>query len=357
MNNKMPKVSVIVPLFNSKKYIKNLLKSLVKQTFQDIEIICVDDGSTDNSAEIIKNFIKRDDRISYYHQKNAGGGAARNFGISKALGEYLICLDSDDLYEKTLVEDLYTKAKKTDADIVICKYKVENRTTGKTSGNKGLNLKLLPKQEVFSSADTDDIMDITNFGPCNKLYRREFIQKNKLRYSETKIIDDIKFSMLALILAERITTVNKELSTYRYQIEGSGSKNREKKLTTSLCVYMEIYVEFCARGLWDKYKNIYFKHVAESLKYELSFPVSDEALSMIEGFLFSEIPFSTLEHQEIQRLFDTDKIKKNYIKYFLQSVLFLGLSKSANKKFKQYENRILELEKLGIINRRSFQKG
>ena len=343
------KVSVIVPVFNGEKYIEDLIISLRNQTLADIEIIFVDDGSEDKTGEIIKNYIQQDDRIKYFYQKNQGGGAARNLGISKAKGDYLICLDSDDLYENTLIEDLYKQAEKTNADIVICKYKIWNQTTGRISENKGINHKILPKKEVFSVNDVQNILQITNPGPCNKLYRREFVLKNNLKYSRTRIIDDLKFCMVALILAKKITTVNKELSTYRYQIEGSGSKNREQKLANSILVYMETYVEFCARGLWGKYKDLYFNQVTESLKYEISFPVSPMVIALIEGFLFSQLPFANLKHKEIQKLFNIDKIRRNYANYLLLSALCLGKNKNANEKFKQHKHRLQNLKSIGVI--------
>ena len=342
-------VSIIIPLYNSGEYLPNLLKSLTEQTYKDIEIICVDDGSTDNSAEIIRDFMKKDDRISYYYQENSGGGAARNLGIIKAKGEYLICLDSDDLYEKTLVEYLYTKAKKTDADIVICKYNVCYQTTERLSRNKGVNTKILPQKEVFSADDVENILNVTNCAPWNRLYKSDFILKNDLKYSTSRIINDLKFGMIALILAKKVTTVDKELSTYRYQIAGSGSKNREKKLANSLLVYMEIYDEFCERGLWEKYKNLYFNQIIESLKYEISFPISPMTSSLIKGFLFKHESFASLSPDEIQKLFNIKQIKRNYINYLLLSTVCLGLNETANERYQQFKNKLLNLKNIGVI--------
>ena len=115
-----PKISIIMPIFNSEKYIEECLSSLLKQTFKNFEIICINDGSIDNTLKILKEFEKTDERIHVFTQENTGPGIARNNGINKTKGEYLIFLDSDDIFEDTMLEELYSKIKGNDNDIVIC---------------------------------------------------------------------------------------------------------------------------------------------------------------------------------------------------------------------------------------------
>ena len=146
----MPLVSVVVPVYNVDIYLEEMLEGLRNQTLKDIEIICVDDGSTDKSAGIIQNQAQKDTRIKYIRQENQGGGAARNTGIAAADGKYLICLDADDIYEGNMLELLYNQAEKTDADITICEYVVWNMQTNYKSPAKGIIFENAPDKEVFS---------------------------------------------------------------------------------------------------------------------------------------------------------------------------------------------------------------
>ncbi len=331
----MPKVSVVVPCYDSDEYIDELILYLKNQTLKDIEIIFVDDGSTDDTGRIIKKYISDDDRIKYIYQENQGGGIARNTGIENAQGEYVICIDADDIYEKDMVEKLYTKAKKTDADITICKFKRCDILTGRISGGKGLDMRKIPKTETFSVKDIENIFQIINPGPCNKLYKVDFIRKNNLKYSETRIINDLKFYMVSMCIADKISIVDENLSTYRYQISGSGSKNREQRLESSLKVYKEIYDEFCARGLFEQYKKLYLSRIIDSVKYEMTFQISEKVLILIKDFLNNE-PLSILSKKDKQILFNVKKLRKQCFEYTLLVILTLGLNTSLRYKLRNY---------------------
>ena len=117
---KNPQISVIIPIYNCEKYIKECLSSLIKQTFKNFEIICINDGSNDDTLKILKKFEAKDERIIIFNQNNSGPGIARNIGMKKSKGKYLILLDSDDIFKKTMLEELYIKIKENDSDVVIC---------------------------------------------------------------------------------------------------------------------------------------------------------------------------------------------------------------------------------------------
>ncbi|MCC8015955.1 MAG: glycosyltransferase, partial [Clostridiales bacterium] len=114
------KVSVIIPVYNSEKYLKQCLESVINQTLKEIEIICVDDGSTDNSLKILTALSEKDGRISVLRQQNLFAGAARNNGIKHAKGKYLVFWDSDDFFEAGALSALYKKCEKENADICLC---------------------------------------------------------------------------------------------------------------------------------------------------------------------------------------------------------------------------------------------
>ncbi|MBR1908830.1 glycosyltransferase family 2 protein [bacterium] len=339
----MPKVSIIIPCYNCGQYLDELITSLKNQTLTDIEIIFVDDGSSDNSQEIIQKYAVEDNRIKYIYQENQGGGIARNTGIANAQSPYVICIDADDMYEKDMAEMLYNRAIETDADITICKYKTWNMTTNRISGNKGINLKPEMINQVFSSDSVKNILQISNPGPCNKLYKIDFIKQNNLKYSGTRIINDLKFGMLALCLAKKIAIVDKDLSTYRYQGNCSSSKNREKKLACSLQVFKEIYNEFAERNLYDKFETTYISKIIESIKYEISFPVPETVLDNIQQF-FEETPFDKLKKQDLENLFDTKRTKKHIIEYTFLTIITLGLNFTLKHKLKNYKYSLNNLK-------------
>ena len=146
-----PLVSVIVPVYNTSKYLRQCLDSIQAQTLKEIEIICVDDGSTDNSMEILLEKELEDSRICILQQKNRGGGAARNLGMSIAKGKYLSFLDSDDFFEPTMLEEAYTAAEKHNADITIYSYHIFYDGSKLYSKIKdGINNYYLPKKTIQS---------------------------------------------------------------------------------------------------------------------------------------------------------------------------------------------------------------
>ena len=126
----MPKVSVIIPVYNAEKYLRECLDSVVHQTLRDIEIICVDDGSTDNSPAILQEYAHQDKRFVILTQSHSGAGAARNWGLHWARGKYLSIIDADDMFKPEFLQRLYQRAEETNADITFCNHCSLNMNTG-----------------------------------------------------------------------------------------------------------------------------------------------------------------------------------------------------------------------------------
>lgn len=171
----MVKVSVIVPVYNVEQHIRKCLDSLVNQTLKDIEIIVVDDGSTDSSASIIKEYEEKYNILKYYKKENGGLSDARNYGLQYATGKYIAFLDSDDYADVNLYKKMYEKAKKDDSDLVECNfYWVYNKKNKKDIGEKYSGKKqMLEKARVVA---------------WNKLYRKEILDKTRNKISKrTKI--------------------------------------------------------------------------------------------------------------------------------------------------------------------------
>lgn len=178
------KVSIIVPIYNSEKYMNKCIESILNQTLTEIEIILVNDGSTDNSGKIIDNYAKKDKRIKVIHQENSGPSVARNKGINIAKGKYIGFVDSDDYIESTMYEELYNNANNRNTEVAMCSYnekylynETEYVVKAKLDSGKVYDKEEI-KHNVISTFSRND-----NYGfysLCNKLYLKEWLLKENL---------------------------------------------------------------------------------------------------------------------------------------------------------------------------------
>lgn len=200
----MKDISIIVPIYNAEKYITKCVDSILNQTKKELEIILINDGSTDKTEEIIKNY--QDKRIKYFKNKNQGIGKTRNFGIEKAKGKYIMFLDSDDYLEKNACELLYNKAESNNLDLVMCDfYKIYangNIEEVRQSSFKNSSLKDSPK--ILSE----------HLSPWAKIYKRDLIIKNNIRFVENLKYEDAPFVAIALDKAKKIGKVDECLNYY-----------------------------------------------------------------------------------------------------------------------------------------------
>lgn len=212
----VPAVSVVMPVYNAQKYLHQALDSLLNQSASNIEIIAVDDGSTDKSLEILKQYEKKSQRIHVYTQKNQYAGVARNQGLSHAKGEYVIFLDADDFFERDLVRDTYCMAVHHDADIVLFGANHYNQQTGESVIGNYLDLDYAPSRQPFSWRDCPDkIFQIGSDCPWTKLFKRVFLEKTGLQFQDLYNANDIYFVLSAIAMADRIVTLDKQYVNYR----------------------------------------------------------------------------------------------------------------------------------------------
>lgn len=217
-----PLISVIVPIYNTSEYLEQCLESILSQSLKEIEIICIDDGSTDSSLEILVRKKLQDSRIRILQQENKGGGAARNLGLREATGKYLSFLDSDDFFDSEMLECVYLTAEKYDADVTVFRYHEFNDKTSHISNKEyGFPNTLL---DIISPASHTDILQFIftiPHAPWNKLYRNDFIKKHNFKFQEIKKSNDLYFGFTTLYFAEKIAFLNKSLLFYRTGIETS----------------------------------------------------------------------------------------------------------------------------------------
>lgn len=178
-----PKISIIIPFYNVEPYVKRCLNSLTNQTFSDIEILCINDGSTDNTLEVLKSSSTSDDRIKIITQQNKGVSAARNTGIKNAKGEFLLFIDGDDYIELNSCELLYQKALETDADMICFwrKYIYDNK---KEKNPLPKNISALNKVYKFNDNISGTFKDLFGCFMCDRLYKKSFLTDNNIYFNE-----------------------------------------------------------------------------------------------------------------------------------------------------------------------------
>lgn len=226
----MVQVSVIIPVYNAEKYLSKCLESVMSQTLQEIEIICVDDGSSDRSLEILKECQEKDGRIKVIAQQNAGAGAARNRGLREASGEYLSFLDADDFFESDMLAEAFETAEKYQADFAVFnsdQYHMDKECFVEVPWV--LRMKDIPPYMPFTYRQLTDNVFKTFVGwAWDKLYRRSFVMEHDLWFQEQRTSNDMLFVFSALVVAKRIAIVDKVLAHQRRGGSESLSVTREK---------------------------------------------------------------------------------------------------------------------------------
>lgn len=224
-------VSVVIPVYNVENYLEECLESVLNQTYSELEIICVDDGSTDRSLQILQEYAKKDERVRVVSQQNKGAGAARNHGIKLANGRYIYFMDSDDYCDAALLEKTVAAAETLEADIVAFHYYVFDEE-GVVTERDGYQKKMVEEgQETVSYRDLPDtIMSFVNPTPWNKLYRRAFIENTGIRYEEISSTNDITFAGVSVARAEKIGLLDEHLLYYRKGHSGTITSIKTKNL-------------------------------------------------------------------------------------------------------------------------------
>lgn len=232
-----PSISVIVPVYNVAPWLKECLDSVLNQTFRDMEIIIVDDGSTDSSPEIIKEYAEKDGRIITIRKENGGLGSARNVGLKIAKGEYIAFVDSDDKIHPEAYTKLYEKAKKYDCDIVFCQTAYLDNLTGNIIEEK--NQTALPLFEKYR--DKTDLITLDQLDPFdifsydsfvvawNKIIKRSLIEKTNAHFPEGLIFEDMPFYFNTLLNAHNLAVVWERLVYYRINRKNSITSSRKKE--------------------------------------------------------------------------------------------------------------------------------
>ena len=233
-----PKVSVILPVYNVGKYLRQSLDSLINQTLKEIEIICVDDGSTDDSSDILEEYKLKDSRIKVIHKENKGTGAARNDGLRLAKGECIGFVDPDDWVKPEMYERLYNLIKEKNVDIAMCMpdgFDEKNQKNTPFPYFVDANFDIIPDDKIFNWRDLSPF----KYPMCvwNKLYTKELFDKNNIDFAQGLDFEDHKVIFGALLTAERIFFIREKLYVYRFNREGSVLTDNNKRLIDHIEIF------------------------------------------------------------------------------------------------------------------------
>ena len=281
----MPKVSVIIPVYNVEKYLCQCLDSIVDQTLSDIEIICIDDGSTDGSYAILQEYAQKDARIVVLQQKNAGAGTARNFGLQIAKGEYLSILDSDDYFESDMLEKAYLQCEKDSADFCVFRSDRFDTESGKVESIPWtIKQNFLPNVIPFSAKMIYSyVFQIFNGWAWDKLYRREFVERSGLTFQNLRSTNDAFFVFMTTVQAEQITIVDKVLVHHRANIKTSLSVTREKCWDCCWQAINAIRLELIKRNQYDLVEQSFINWAIHFLLWNVHTLQEESKLQLIQA--------------------------------------------------------------------------
>ncbi len=323
----MVKVSVVVPVYNVEDFLRECLDSIVNQSLKDIEIICVNDGSTDNSLDILYEYQNNDNRITVISQENGGHAVATNVGMKKSRGKYLFLMDSDDILELNALEDTYNLAEEKNADFVIFKainyddindnyYETENYSMNKVYARV--------KDDIFTYKDVEDLMFNMSVTPWSKLYRRDFIEEHEIIFPEGLIFEDNVFFWKVLFNAERICFYDEFLFKRRWY-PFSSTTNGDLRFLSSISVINLVWDVFREFDLFEKHKvelykmkvltfNMRLQKIKDEFKDDFFLAMKEDFISIVENKNLHN-DFMEYAPYKARKIFEHVLISSNALEY------------------------------------------
>lgn len=292
----MPRVSVVIPVYNSDKYLEKCLRSVLDQSIREIEIICVDDGSTDESIIILRKMANEDERIKIIQQENQFAGVARNTGLKNAVGEYVYFLDSDDYCDRKLLEFAINKAEETSADIVCFDHYVYDEKTEIKEIKRDVDFSIIKKSKNWFNYRNcpSRIMSIVNPVPWNKLYNKQFLDEWNLQFENLSTTNDITFAALSVACAKRITYINSPLITHRINVKSSITSKKKHNISNVLLACTRLYKKALSLPHYHLIEESVQRFVASNVKFAEENYIQDIDEKAEEFLCESEKMFSNL---------------------------------------------------------------
>ena len=300
-----PLVSIVMPVYNAEDYLEESLCTVVSQSYRNLEIICVDDGSRDDSLLLIKKMMQEDQRISVVTQENQGAGAARNLGLKEANGEYILFFDADDILKKKAVETAVRTAVRHDADIVLYGYY-------KFSGSKKIRVDFsakklkVPMNRKITPADISDRLFQCDHGmPWNKLYKTSFLRGTGVEFQKLRNTEDEFFSRLTTVQAGSMVFIDKIFVGYRVGNKGSLHGNVDRNILDCTYALRTIHDELKSRGYYGQYQATYKKLAGYIIMLKL-IAIDDHDVFRLFA---DEVSKNVIDNCEMEENFLEDKYK------------------------------------------------
>lgn len=312
------KVSVIMPVYNVEKYLKKCLNSVINQTLKDIEIICVDDGSTDNSLKILESFAEKDERIIILRQQNLFAGAARNNGMKKARGKYLVFWDSDDFFEPDALAVMLGKCEKERAEICLCgAYSFNTQTNKRAIDETFLKKRFLPKGAVFSKETYPEyIFNVASNVPWQRMFLASFIREHQLEFQNLRHANDTYFVLMATYYASRITYTAKPLVNYRTNNSESVTGKASKDPLCAYTAYAAVYNKIKEEGISEKALQSFYSRLLSGLLRAIMLQTDNKALNTV----YYKIKNEGLKYFDIESRLDSEYY---YFKSDYKDIMFI----------------------------------
>ena len=252
-NENSKKVSIIIPVYNVEKYLAKCLETVILNKTEEVEILLINDGATDNSESICKNFLEKDRRIRYFSRENKGCSSTRNFGIKESRGEYIWFIDSDDYIEENAIEEILEELKKNEVELLIFGYSIIKNgksLKGHTPNNINDKNDIYKKDEIFNK-------------PWNKIYSSKILKENNLLFPENcHMGEDMAFNFKYLYFIQKIKEIQKPLYNYVVTNGAMSNINKRKEIFFAFDDVFDFYArkEEDLKNLKQVLKKYYKKH-------------------------------------------------------------------------------------------------
>ena len=304
----MVKISVIIPTYNVEEYIEDCLNSIINQTFKDMEIICINDGSQDNTLKILKEYETKDSRIKVIDQKNKGAGSARNAGLNIAKGEYILFIDADDFIELNTLTELYGLAKEKNTDLIIFKSKNFINNPNEPFEEKYNEMEQIPssfKNKVFSFKDLLKDFSRIDVTIWTKFFKHDLIEN--VRFDEDVIFEDNLFTIDYIFNAHRIYFYDKQLHHRRLRPNSLITNTHNRKHADGIKVNNRMIKKIKDAGYYEDVKEQLFVKNFTKISYrfieiadehkEYFFDCLKEDLNKNEKQIRNELDFSLIDER------------------------------------------------------------
>ena len=350
----MAKVSIVIPTYNVEDYLRECMDSVTRQTLKDIEIICINDGSTDGSLQILKEYAEKDSRIILVDKKNEGYGVGMNIGLDKATGEYIGIVEPDDFVPLSMYEDLYNIAKKNDLDFV--KADFYRFTRNSVNGN----MELVYNHLDSTGENYNQVINpyekpyITKFimNTWSGIYRREYIEKYHIRHNTTPgaSFQDNGFFWQSFIYAKRCMFIDKPYYMNRRDNPNSSVNNKQKVycMNVEYDFIRDIFMQEGNEELWERFKYYYnykryfsytftIGRISDEFKREYVERISKEMKRAVD---LGEVDINVFTPRTQERFWLLIKDPEGYYQKY---ALFEGTSEAA--KVKRLEKELNDVRK------------